>query len=67
MLSIFRSTMKSFFRTGTRYLTEIGYMEHSAMCSIRIKAWAGYMLQILPSGHRGQLQLGLFNNYPFKK
>ncbi len=28
---------------------------------------AGYMLQILPSGHRGQLQLGLFNNYPFKK
>jgi len=28
---------------------------------------AGYMVQLLPSGHRGQLQLGLFNNYPFKK
>ncbi len=28
---------------------------------------AGYMVQLLASGHRGQLQLALFNNYPFKK
>lgn len=27
----------------------------------------GYMVQLLPSGHRGQLQFALFNNYPFKK
>lgn len=28
---------------------------------------AGYMVQLLPSSHRGQLQVALFNNYPFKK
>ena len=28
---------------------------------------AGYMVQLLSAGHRGQLQIALFNNYPFKK
>lgn len=28
---------------------------------------AGYMVQLLSGGHRGQLQLALFNNYPFTK